>query len=112
MFSISVPIAIGDRTHIYKADVLSSPAQDVPALMGIPDMAALGALICCKTGRFILPGPGGLELRASPGTTEVRMDKEAHWLLGVRAPEPGSKQSGHQISKSENRLLSSWCLDH
>ena len=94
------------------ADVFSSPAQDVPALMGIPGMAALGAFICCKTGNFILPGPGGLKIDASPGTTEINMDKEAHWLLGVSAPQRGSKAcSGHPLARSENRMLSSWVLD-
>ena len=101
-YGISVPISIGDRIHIYKADILSGANENVPALFGIPDMASLNAVICCKTGKFIIPGPGGFEMKASPGTVEATMYRHSHWLLGVGSPK---KVDEKKVSKPENRPL-------
>ena len=104
---------IGDRCHLYTADVLSTPSENVPALMDIPDMAAMGALIDCRSGNFILPGPGGLEIKASPGTTEVKMQRDTHWLLGVGSPNRAERATScpPKITRSENRLLNSWQVE-
>ena len=109
-YSISVPIALGDRNHIYTAGILGGGGEGVPALMGIPDMASLGAIIDCKRGKSLLPGPGGVQISASPGTSEVQMRRESHWLLEVDPPfskgrprsVPASERS---FSRSENRGL-------
>ena len=114
-YGISVPITIGDRNHVYTADMLGPPSENVPALIGIPDMAAVGVFIDCRRGKFIIPGPGGLKIEASPGTTEVQMNKESHWLLGVEPPfnkdRPRSQSVPPRLHRafthSGNRVLSS-----
>ena len=109
-YGISVPIALGDRSHVYSADILDPGGEQVPALMGIPDMAALGTVIDCRRGKFILPGPGGLAISASPGTTEVQMTKESHWLLEVEPPVSRGRSRSvspmhRAFTRSENRPL-------
>ena len=81
---ISIPLSIGKRSYTYTADVL--PCPSVPALMGVQDMAALDVHYSVRAGTFIIPGPGGLNLAASPGTEIVpmkRIDEKHHWFLPV-----------------------------
>ena len=83
-WTLSVPVSIGKRGYTYTADVL--PCPNVPALMGLRDMAALDVYYSVRHGTFILPGPGGLNLAASPGTEVVnmrRIDENHHWFLPV-----------------------------
>ena len=85
-----------------------APSENVPALIGIPGMAATGAVIDCKAGNVILPGPGGLEVRASPGTTEVQMHRDTHWLLGVSSPKDHVRASSappRTWTRTENKSL-------
>ena len=49
-------------------------------------MAALDVHYSVRDGTFIIPGPGGLNLAASPGTEIVpmrRIDEKHHWFLPV-----------------------------
>ena len=106
-------MTLGRRSYVYTADVLEG--SNVPALMGLLDMSKLDVHYSVRTGSFIIPGPGGVNLQASPGTTEVNMNRDTHWLLGVKSPAPENRPSGietSEMTKSENRLLNSWQLDH
>lgn len=81
-WTISVPMPFGKRCFTYTADVIPSP--NVPALMGLHDMAALDVHFAVKSGTFIIPGPGGLRWNASPGTESVQMRRVSenhHWFL-------------------------------
>ena len=76
---------------MYKTSVLDPSnmknEHNVPALFGKRLMQDLCVHICVKTGRFIIPGPGGLNIEASPGTEMIQMLADPrpteHWMLPV-----------------------------
>ena len=43
--------------------------------------------LCCRSGKMIVPGPGGIDIRHSPGTKELLMvegpARHSHWWLPV-----------------------------
>ena len=65
----------------------------MPFLFGLNDMAALDVHFCCRSGSFIIPGPGGLKVEASPGTTRIQMDKCNHWHLPLGNPRTSKRNS-------------------
>ena len=58
----------------------------LPFLFGMADMKNVDAHYNCGSGSFIIPGPGGLKLGASPGTTR------RHDTLRARAPATGKSR--------------------
>ena len=83
---IEIPMTLGKVPYIYKADVLEGPSAHIPALMGCNDMSKLNVHYSVRTGSFIIPGPGGLQVGASPGTEFVQMRRRGeafHWMLPV-----------------------------
>ena len=82
-WKIKVPMSVGKRHYDYIADVVEGPSSGIPALMGTNDMSKLDVHYSVKTGAFIIPGPGGLDLGASPGTEIIQMRREGmhhHWF--------------------------------
>ena len=79
---IHVPLQIGSRQIMYQATALDPPG--VPALLGKRSMAELDVYYATRPGRFIIPGPGGLEMRFSPGTEELAMTDKGHWYLPAK----------------------------
>ena len=68
------------------ADVLEGKSSGIPAPMGVSDMSALDVYYSVRTGAFIVPGPGGLNLNASPGADIVQMRRRGthdRWFLPV-----------------------------
>ena len=57
----------------------------VPCFLGIQDLKKLDVLIEYASGRFIVPGPGGVKLEFSSGAEAVQMESVAHWHLPINA---------------------------
>ena len=79
-------MTIGKKHHDYVAQVLEGYSSRIPALTGCRDMSKLDIHYSVRTGAFIVPGPGGLNLGASPGTEIVQMRRQyesSHWFLPV-----------------------------
>ena len=73
-------MTFGNRTVAMTAQVVNG---EVPFLIGIDWVRKQDVHICCATGRFILPGPGGLELKMSPGTESLQMIHKSQWMLPI-----------------------------
>ena len=79
-------MSIGNQKYTYIADVLDGPSAGIPALMGVRDMSALNIHVSVRDGSFVIPGPGGLNIGASPGTEIIQMRRAGeakHWFLPV-----------------------------
>ena len=55
----------------------------LPPLLGNKTLRRMQSLIDCGSGRLILPGPGGVELKLSPGTLvyDLEFTPSGHWIL-------------------------------
>jgi hypothetical protein len=62
----------------YTAPVI--PNTSLLPLLGLETLSQLGATLDCGNRRLIIPGQGGIEIKASPGTR-----KERQW-----SPHPSS----------------------
>ena len=76
-------MTIDDRTFVWEGSVYDQ--EMVPRLLGTQDLKTLSVLIECATGRFTMPGPGGVELEFGPGAEAVQMEFVARWHLPVNA---------------------------
>ena len=57
----------------------------LPGLIGIQTLSRNDALIRCRTGELWYLGPGGAEIKPSPGSRhfQMRKAKTGHWMLPV-----------------------------
>ena len=85
---VILPIAITDVNGItyeeeYRAPCIEGSA--VPMLWGIQSLERNRALIDCASGELYLIGPGGYDLKTSPGTRKFKMKKgcSGRWMLPV-----------------------------
>ena len=69
-------MALVKKLFTYVADVIPT---NIPGLLGCRDMAKLDVHYSVKTGSFVLPGLGGLNIQASPGTEIIPMTREGEW---------------------------------
>ena len=79
---VEVPIALGNgRLDGYRAAEL--PDSKTPALLGRNAMKAKRVLLDTFTGKFFMVGPGGYELKLSPGSEvyETEDSKAGHMML-------------------------------
>jgi hypothetical protein len=65
----------------YRAPII--PDSDVPALFGLSSLQSKHAIIDCATEKLIFPGPGGVQMRLSPGSVVIQLEKSesGHLLL-------------------------------
>ena len=67
VYDFEVPIALGNgRLDAFRAAEL--PDSKTPALLGRIAMKAKRVLLDTFTGKFFMVGPGGYELKLSPGS--------------------------------------------
>ena len=83
------PCLLGGKTIQVTASVMDEMVKpngqknETPFLLGRRLLGELDAYISVKTGKFIIPGPGGIKLQLSPGTEVVQMHDKGHWYLPV-----------------------------
>ena len=61
------------------------PDSDVPGLLGLTSLSQKAAFLDTSGKRLILPGPGGIELKLSPGTLCIQLESSpsGHLLMPV-----------------------------
>ena len=71
-------------------------------LLGNKTLRKMQSLIDCGSGRLVLPGPGGVELKLSPGSHvyDLEFTPSGHWILPIHP----RKQSDPTPSHSEPEL--------
>ena len=102
---MTLPITVGTRKVKYSTLVCSQ--KELPALMGLISLAAWNVLIEPKTGKFHMPGPGGFDLKLSPGSETVSMAKrERHerWLLPINKGRDEEHPKGQPVESISQRL--------
>ncbi|CAK8991858.1 Uncharacterized protein SCF082_LOCUS2835 [Durusdinium trenchii] len=79
--SMNVIDAAGDATPAsYTAPMIDQSM--LPPLLGNRTLRRMQSLIDCGNGRLVIPGPGGMELRLSPGSKvyELELTDSGHWV--------------------------------
>ena len=78
----TLPVALdrGER-GCYEAPEI--PDSEVPALLGMRSPDAMGAVIDCRNGRLYRVGPGGYQIKLSPGSRVNHLERAStgHLLL-------------------------------
>ena len=79
------------------------PNSNLPGLMGIKSLKRNDALIRCKTGEMWFLGPGGVEIKTSPGSRHFQMKEAAsgHWLLPINKFSANAKSGGITLASDE-----------
>ena len=91
---VQLPIAVQHQDEPVKLDefkayVARGSGADLPGIWGLDSMQEKDAVICLRKGKELVafPGPGGYEIKWSPGTKRLPM-----------APAP----SGHMVIPCDN----------
>ena len=99
-----VPIAVqyqeeAPRLDTYTAHVASGTAADTPAIWGLDSMQDKDTVLILRKGKetIAFPGPGGYEIKWSPGTKLLSMEKapSGHLLIPCDQFEKVKGKSDH-----------------
>ena len=87
-YEVSLAAGIQDTEGRFYEETYQAPCLEgsgIPGLMGIISLERNDALIRCKTGEMWFLGPGGVEIKASPGSRhfQMRKAKSGHWMLPI-----------------------------
>ena len=96
-YDVEVPIALGNgRLDAYRAAEL--PDSATPALLGRLSMKAKRVLLDTFNGKFFMVGPGGYELKLSPGSEiyDTEDSKAGHMMLPCSQFSDTSRQQHNQ----------------
>jgi len=77
-----VPICLSSGVQaVYEASVVDG--SELPALLGLQSLESRHAIIDTGHQRLVFPGPGGFELRLSPGSISLTLERanSGHLLL-------------------------------
>lgn len=88
--SACIPMALQsalgeDIDASYTAPMISESM--LPPLLGNKTLSRMGVVLDCGSGKLIVPGPGGIEVKMSPGSHvfELEFTSSGHWVLPVQA---------------------------
>lgn len=83
----------------YSAPVV--PSSSLPPLLGLKSLRTMKAVVDTATPALIIPGPGGLEFKLSPGTYvhELKMSDSGHLILPVGTSQPGSSNDNPKVGR-------------
>ena len=64
-----------DQVHRFDAPLVEGTGEDLPAILGLRSVKAKQGVIETENGKEMLslPGPGGYEIKWSPGTQHIRL---------------------------------------
>ena len=92
-------VGINGRTDEYRAPMLKK--SPIPALLGIPSLRRRRALLDCHNGRLFLIGPGGYQLRLSPGSRDIGLEESHSGHLMLPCDDwPSKAKTGGSSSRS------------
>ena len=90
-----VPIGIGGDLATFTAPVISD--SDLPPLLGLKTLRTYRAILDMSGSKaeLILPGPGGFELKLSPGSARLplKMSPSGHLILPITNYPTGTDQT-------------------
>ena len=77
------------------------PSSSLPPLLGLKSLRKMKAVVDTATPALIIPGPGGLEFKLSPGTYvhELKMSESGHLILPVGTSQPGSSNDNSKVGR-------------
>ena len=84
--TVTVPIATADhRRTDYTATVIDN--SPVPSLLGLDSMTRQRVLLDLINDKYVMIGPGGFELKLSPGSTVLNLQRAETGHLMLPASE-------------------------
>ena len=105
-YEVSLAAGIQDTEGRFYEEKYKAPCLEgspIPGLMGIISLERNDALIRCKTGEMWFLGPGGCEIKPSPGSRhfQMRKAKSGHWMLPISRFSSQAASSGITLTTEE-----------
>ena len=105
-YEVSLAAGIQDTEGRYYEEKYKAPCLEgsgIPGLMGIISLERNDALIRCKTGEMWFLGPGGAEIKASPGSRhfQMRKAKSGHWMLPISRFNQAASSGGITLNTED-----------
>ena len=74
----------------------------LPPLLGNKTLRKMQSLIDCGSGRLVLPGPAGVELKLSPGSHvyDLKFTPSGHWILPIHPRKQNDPTPSHSEPES------------
>lgn len=95
----------------YTAPII--PDSMLPPLLGNKTLRKMQVILDCGSGKMIIPGPGGIEVKMSPGSHvyELELSNSGHWILPLHSRDPNmmstaEKDLSFNMSCRQNRAQS------
>ena len=85
---VVLPVSLQATDGRFYEETFCAPCVDesqVPLLWGIQSLKKKNAVIACKEGVIYLMGPGGYEIKPSPGSLKFQMkeSRAGHWMVPI-----------------------------
>ena len=100
---MSVVDVFGKQTDAtYTAPIIQDSM--LPPLLGNRTLRKMQVIMDCGTGKLILPGPGGVEVKMSPGSRvfDLELTSLGHWVLPLHARSQMPSKSADEKELSFN----------
>eukprot|EP00435_Cladocopium_sp_Y103_P046747 s730_g13.t1 len=94
---MSVCSALGSMNDAsYTAPII--PDSMLPPLLGNKTLRKMQVILDCGSGKMIIPGPGGIEVKMSPGSHvyELELSNSGHWILPLHARDPSAMSTAER----------------
>ena len=88
--SACIPMSVVDVMGVESDATYTAPIiQDsmLPPLLGNRTLRKMQVIMDCGTGKLIIPGPGGIEVKLSPGSKvyDLELTNSGHWVLPLHS---------------------------
>eukprot|EP00435_Cladocopium_sp_Y103_P042293 s661_g11.t1 len=80
----------------YTAPII--PDSMLPPLLGNKTLRKMQVILDCGSGKMIIPGPGGIEVKMSPGSHvyELEFSNSGHWILPLDSRDPNAMSTAEK----------------
>ena len=92
--SMSVLDVFGEKLDAtYTAPIIHDSL--LPPLLGNRTLRKMQVIMDCGSGKLIIPGPGGVEVKMSPGSRvfDLELTSSGHWVLPLHARSNANKEA-------------------
>ena len=120
--SACIPVSVIDVMGVESDATYTAPIiQDsmLPPLLGNRTLRKMQVIMDCGTGNLIIPGPGGIEVKLSPGSKvyDLELTNSGHWVLPLHSRSQVShrdddKELAFSMSVRQDRLQSPKRREH
>lgn len=89
-----------DVAATYTAPIIANSL--LPPLLGNRTLRRMQAVLDCGSGKLIIPGPGGIEVKMNPGSNvfDLEFTDSGHWVLPLQT-RGTSNESNNAAAKDE-----------